>query len=84
MASIDGQVPNEGWCWSCGDLATSPNEAPIVTRLRERAEAAEAALNRVVALREEWVRTRGGMWNTAYVMELSEALGDYSQQRRPA
>ena len=49
--------------------------------LRKRAEAAEAALDRIVALREEWVRTRGGLWTTTFVMELSEALGDFSQVR---
>lgn len=51
------------------------------TDLRKRLADAEAALDRVVALREEWVRTRGGLWGTVHVMELSEALGEYSQVR---
>lgn len=40
-------VPNEGWCYSCGDLVSSANEAPIVTRLRDRAEEAERTLAEV-------------------------------------
>jgi hypothetical protein len=42
--------------------------------IRERLMRAEATIERVRELREEWVRTRGGLWTAAFVMELSKAL----------
>ena len=38
-------VPNEGWCYSCGDLAQGDDVAPIVYRLRAQVAAVEALLD---------------------------------------
>jgi len=44
-ARVLGDVPNEGWCYSCGDLAVGDDVAPIVYRLRARVAAVEALLD---------------------------------------
>lgn len=41
---------NEGWCYSCGDLAQGDDVAPIVYRLRAELAEAEASLARVKGL----------------------------------